>query len=157
MRWCFPASWLNCNYLSEERSVNILQTQWWDMALPDEWHAEQEDDLILISDCDDVGEIAITTLTSESGAVDERALRELTADLEAQHGPGKAITLGDWRGMYFSFHEDGDALREWYLYQNRLLLLITYSCDDDNAGMDDAAVDEILATIYISDGNNNAD
>jgi hypothetical protein len=30
-----------------------------------------------------------------------------------------------------------------------LLLLITYSCDLENAGMDDSAVDEILSTLFI--------
>jgi hypothetical protein len=33
------------------------------------------------------------------------------------------------------------------VYAQHLLLYITYSCDLDNAGMDDAAVDEILDTL----------
>jgi hypothetical protein len=52
-------------------------------------------------------------------------------------------------GYYYSYQDDGDALREWYLRGDDLLLLITYSCDLENAGMDDSAVDEILSTLFI--------
>jgi len=31
-----------------------------------------------------------------------------------------------------------------------LLLFITYSCDEENGGMDDAAVDEILDTLMLA-------
>ena len=43
--------------------------------------------------------------------------------------------------------EEGAAIREWYIAHEALLLFITYSCDEDNAGMDDAAVNEILDTL----------
>lgn len=130
--------------------MNILQTQWWEMDLPDEWRAEEDDDLILISDVDDVGEIAISTLAKEDGVVDEQELAQFSAEVEQAYGKGKTLTIGDWRGVYFQFNEDSDAVREWYLYQDNLLVLITYSCDLENAGMDDAVVDEIVATLYIS-------
>ena len=50
---------------------------------------------------------------------------------------------------YYSYNDDGDAVRDWYLRCDNLLLLITYSCADDNAGMDDSAVNEILETLFI--------
>ena len=42
--------------------MNILETDHWCMMLPEEWHAENDDDVIRIVDQDDVGEIEITTL-----------------------------------------------------------------------------------------------
>ena len=41
-------------------------------------------------------------------------------------------------------------MREWYVSCGALLLFITYSCDEENGGMDDAAVDEILDTLMLA-------
>ena len=38
-------------------------------------------------------------------------------------------------------------MREWYVAIGSVLLFITYSCDAENRGLDDAAVDEILQTL----------
>lgn len=129
--------------------MNVIESQWWILELPDEWQAEQDEETIVVSDEDGVGEIAITTLKKQAGDIDDSELREYTADLEAEYGSGKTVQIAELEGYYFAYHEDGDALREWYLRAGELLLLITYACDISNSGMDDAAVDEILATIFL--------
>ncbi len=129
--------------------MRAVESQWWIIELPDEWEAEQDEETILISDEDGVGEIAITTLQKESGSVDDSELRLYTEDIEAKFGKGHEVELFGLSGYYYSYQDDGDALREWYLRGDDLLLLITYSCDLDNAGMDDSAVDEILSTMFI--------
>jgi hypothetical protein len=45
---------------------------------------------------------------------------------------------------------EDSAIREWYVAHGALMLFITYSCDEDNAGMDDAAVDELLDTLMLT-------
>ena len=129
--------------------MRAVESQWWIIELPDEWEAEQDDETILISDEDGVGEIAITTLQKENGPVDDSELRLYTEDIESQFGHGQVVILFGLNGYYYSYQDDGDALREWYLRGDDLLLLITYSCDLENAGMDDSAVDEILSTLFI--------
>ena len=129
--------------------MRAVESQWWIIELPDEWEAEQDDETILISDEDGVGEIAITTLQKENGPVDDSELRLYTEDIESQCGRGQVVELFGLNGYYYSYQDDGDALREWYLRGDDLLLLITYSCDLENAGMDDSAVDEILSTLFI--------
>ena len=47
------------------------------------------------------------------------------------------------------FQEEGAAIREWYVADGAMLLFITYSCDEENRGMDDAAVDELLDTLLL--------
>lgn len=132
-----------------ESSMRAVESQWWIIELPEEWEAEQDDETILISDRDDVGEIAITTLQKESGSVLEKELLEFTEEIEAQFGPGKPIELAEFKGFYFNYSDEGDAVREWYLCCDDLLLFITYSCGEENNGMDDGAVDEILSTIFV--------
>lgn len=129
--------------------MNVIESQWWILELPDEWEAEQDEEIIVVSDVDGVGEIAITTLKKQAGNVDDSELREYTADLEAEYGTGETVQIAELQGYYFAYHEDGDALREWYLRADQLLVLITYVCDVSNSGMDDSVVDEILGTIFL--------
>lgn len=129
--------------------MRALESQWWIIELPDEWDAEQEGEAILIGDEDGVGEIAITTLQKQQGEVSDTELKDYTEDVVQQYGNGKVVNLAGLQGYYFNYLEQGDAVREWYLRSNNLLLLITYSCSEDNVGMDDAAVDEILGTLFI--------
>ena len=129
--------------------MRVVESQWWIIELPEEWEAEEDEETILISDEDGVGEIAITTLQKESGFVEDAELKEYMEDVEQQYGKGQPITVAELEGYYCSYQEEDDAVREWYLRCDNLLLLITYSCDSDNGGMDDGAVDEILSTLFI--------
>lgn len=129
--------------------MRVVESQWWIIDLPEEWEAEQIDDVITIGDEDGVGVIEFTTLQKEEGLVDESELREFTADTEQQFGAGQKIQVADLHGYYYCYREEGEAVREWYLRSGDLMLFIIYSCDDENAGMDDGAVDEILSTLFI--------
>ena len=129
--------------------MRALESQWWIIELPDEWDAEQEDETIIISDEDGVSEIAITTLVKESGVVDDAELQSYCNDVAKAYGPGEDVQIEDLHGYYFAYQDQGDVVREWYLRHEAMLLLITYSCDEENIGMDDVAVDQILATLFI--------
>ncbi len=129
--------------------MEVLETQWWLMEIPPEWEVEQLDELIVISDEDGVGEIAITTLVKESGSIDEQELEQLAAETAALAGRGEPVVLGDFKGYHYRFEEPDEAVREWYVGEGVNLLLVTYCCGLDNAGMDDAAVDAILSTLML--------
>ena len=61
-----------------------------------------------------------------------------------------SVRVGDFSGIQGAFTEDDAAIREWYVANGAMLLYITYSCDRENSGLDDAAVDEILGTLAVS-------
>ena len=127
--------------------MNVLETEWWTLGLPPEWWAEQEDDVIVIGDRDDVGALEISTLHKEEG---EFAGEEVLALARENGEPGwdwQACSAGAFEGFSTGFREEDAAVREWYLATGPVLLFVTYSCDLENAGLDDAAVDEILATL----------
>jgi hypothetical protein len=54
-------------------------------------------------------------------------------------------------GLEGCFEEDETQVREFYLAYGEALLYITYICDVDDAGMDDAAIEEILGTLVVGD------
>ena len=119
--------------------------------LPTEWHAENEDDIIRIVDQDDVGEIEITTLHKQSGNVMPAEIQDMALEESPEVSQWKATNAGAFSGVSGHYTEDGTAVREWYLGSDSLLLYVTYVCDKDDAGLDDASVDELLGTLVVGD------
>ncbi len=132
--------------------MNILHTEWWSIAIAPEWWTEREEDAVIIGDRDEVGSILITTLRKEDGHFQRDEIEQLARDNAEPGCQFNAASMGDFSGLYTSFTEEDSALREWYLAAGPVLLFITYCCDLENAGMDDAAVDQILDTLQVSAG-----
>ena len=127
--------------------MNVLETEWWTLGVPPEWWAEREEDSIVIGDRDDVGSIEISTLRREEGAFDDEEVLAIARENGESGWQWLACEAGDFTGVSTQYEEDGDAVREWYLAAGPLLLFVTYCCDVENRGLDDAAVDEILNTL----------
>ena len=127
--------------------MNVLETQWWTLAIPPEWWAEADEDTILVGDRDDVGCIEISTLQREAGDFSTQEVAAIAREESGQTDDWTAVTLGDFNGVVGEFEEDDDAVREWYITNGPLFLYVTYSCSLENRGMDDAAVDQLLDTL----------
>lgn len=129
-----------------------VESDFWFIALPEQWHSEQEDDSILIYDEDELGCICLSNLQSEDGQVDQHGLESLIQEMGHKLKAGSVVELGEgWRGWEFSGEEEGDFIREWYLMGQDHLLLITYSCAVEDKEMDRSAVDEILDSLRLKD------
>ncbi|MDX1504481.1 MAG: hypothetical protein R3221_02110 [Spongiibacter sp.] len=128
-----------------------IESDWWFIDLPEQWFSEQDDDSILIFDEDELGCICLSTLEAEPGAMaGADAVKGLINSVGHSMAAGKPCTIGeDWRGWEFETVEEGDYIREWYLYGPNHLLLITYSCAEDDRDMDRSAVEEILDTLRV--------
>jgi hypothetical protein len=129
--------------------VNILETQWWSMCLPPEWWAEQDEESILVGDCDDVGCIEISTLVRDDGEFSSPEVREIASQQHEIAPQWEAVNVASMDGLYASFIEEDTAVREWYLGAGKFLIFISYSCALENRNMDDSAVNEILATLVV--------
>ena len=131
--------------------MNVLETDNWCLLLPSEWWAETDDDVIRIADNDGVGELEVTTLCKDSGSVEGQELLIMAREESPEISDWSHVQLGVFVGVNGSFQEDAAHIREWYLAAGSVLLYVTYFCDLENAGMDDPAVDEILATLVLGD------
>ena len=130
--------------------MNVLETEWWTMVVPPEWWAEAQEDSILVGDQDDVGCIEISTLHKESGEFDSATILGIAEAESEEPVDWASVQLGEFSGVRAQFVVEDSAIREWYVAHGALMLFITYSCDEDNAGMDDAAVDELLDTLVLT-------
>jgi hypothetical protein len=133
--------------------MNVLETEWWTMAIPPEWWADAEEDSILVGDRDEVGCIEISTMRKETGDFESGAAKDIAQAESEEPLEWQVVTLGEFQGYRSDYVEEGAAVRQWYVTHGALLLFITYSCDEENRGMDDAAVDEILDTLMVLEAN----
>jgi len=129
--------------------MNVLETEWWTLVLPPEWWADSEEDSILVGDQDDVGCIEISTLHKEEGVFEKAMVLSIAQTESEQPLEWRSVTLGEFAGVHSSYVQEETAVREWYVSNGVLLLFITYSCAEENRGMDDAAVDELLDTLMV--------
>lgn len=127
-----------------------LQTDWWAIELPEDWNAEQDEETILISDPDGLGEISLTSLQAEGAEATDADLKQLMTSLDVNPADAAKKSVADLNGYYLEFEEDEEFVREWYLRAEKLLLIVTYCCDFDNALMDRDIVDDILSTLALA-------
>lgn len=127
--------------------MKVLETEWWTLAIPPEWWAESQDESILVGDRDGVGCIEISTMHKEQGDFDLDVVEEIVRSESEPGREWREASLGEFSGWCGDWSEEGTAVREWYVAAGAMLLFITYSCEEENRGMDDAAVDEILDTL----------
>jgi hypothetical protein len=131
--------------------MNILNTEWWSIAIAPEWWTEREDDAVIIGDRDEVGSILISTLCKDDGVFDSAELEQIARDNAECECEWKRVKMGEFSGLSTQYLEADSAVREWYLAAGSVLLFITYNCELENSGMDDAAVDEILDTLELAE------
>ena len=131
--------------------MNIIETDYWCLMLPDEWSAEQSDDVVLITDQDGIGELAVTTLVRASGGGEEATVTDIATEESPEISDWHAADYGGFTGVTGRFEESGSVITEWYLTYGDALLYITYACDEEDDGLDAAAVDEILSTLVRGD------
>ena len=132
--------------------MNIVETDYWCLMLPSEWSAEQEDGIVLITDQDGIGELAITTLVGESGDSDGSKIVEIANEESPEVRAWSAVKMGAFSGITGQFTAEGSVLNEWYLGREAALLYCTYTCDVEDDGLDIAPVEDILGSLVAGDG-----
>ena len=131
--------------------MKIIETEYWCLMLPPEWSAEQSEDVVVITDQDGIGELAVTTLIQHNAAASEVTAAHVAEEESPEVADWNTVRVGPFAGVAGSFEEDALVIREWYLTYRSALLYVTYACDTEDDGLDTGAVEEILGTIVLGD------
>lgn len=126
--------------------MELIETRWWALPVSDEWHTETDGGTVIISDQDDVGSLELTVLELDMINPGAEDLRELAAQVVPPGIDSKQVRCGQWQGILFEY-SDEDFCRDWFLHDQHCILLISYTCALEHRGMDDAAVDQMLAEL----------
>ena len=123
--------------------MDTLETDHWCIDLPPEWFAEQDDETIVISDESEVSTLELTPILTDDSVSKDAILADVI--------PTDAVktVLAEQSAFYHELIENGVFWREWVCELANGVLLISHGMDEDNKGMDDAVVDEILSTLQL--------
>ena len=131
--------------------MKIIETEYWCLMLPPEWSAEQSEDVVVITDQDGIGELAVTTLIQDNASAGEASAAIVAEEESPEVADWTTVQVGPFAGVVGAFKEDGLVIREWYLAYRSALLYVTYACDIEDDGLDTGAVEEILGTLVPGD------
>ena len=131
--------------------MKIIETEYWCLMLPPEWSAEQSEDVVMITDQDGIGELAVTTLIQDNASAGEASAAIVAEEESPEVADWTTVQVGPFAGVVGAFKEDGLVIREWYLMYRSALLYVTYACGIEDEGLDTGAVEEILGTLVPGD------
>lgn len=124
----------------------------WQVYLPAEWQAEQEDDTVVLYHPEHEGSILISAIREDEAISDE-----YLADLIDEHIDAEAemeqVEFGPFDGLSICYETEGDYWCEWYLRADRILLFITYNCPLDLEDAQDDVVESILESLQVGTVN----
>ncbi len=120
-----------------------ITTDHWQLLLPEEWVAEQDEETIIITDADEVSVVEITTLLPEN----KNSVKSLIEELS--EGTIKTAIAG-LTAFYKEFEEDGMFWREWFCDGDNVVVILSHGSDLEHKHMDDGAVDEMLSTLALA-------
>ena len=125
-----------------------ITTDLWSLHIGEEWFAEQDEETIIISDEDEVSLIEISCVKASK----ENTVSDVIAEMLNGEQPF-GVLLSDLEAFYREFIDEGMFWREWLCPLDDQLLIVSHGCDESNQGIDNAAVDEILASLYLLETN----
>ena len=131
--------------------MEIIETDYWCMFVPDEWAIVRDQDLIKMTDENEVGELILNTLIHQDGHLEFSKIYTLAETESPEVCDWMRVTLGKFAGITGEFQEFDTSIREWYVGYGSALLYITYACWQAHAGIDAALVDDILSTLVPGD------
>jgi len=128
--------------------MKTYETETWSINLPDDWEEEHDDEGVTLFNPEGSGALEISAVERDE-PVDDGFLEYMAVEhLEAGAEPDE-VEYGDFEGLEFSYDDDGNYWREWYLRADNLMLYVTYHCPVADEGREDDEVDAILETLQL--------
>ena len=81
--------------------------------LPPEWSAEHSEDVVVITDQDGIGELAVTTLIQHNAAYGEVTALQVAEEESPEVADWTTVRVGSFAGAAGSLQEDALVIREW--------------------------------------------
>ena len=121
-------------------------TQAWDLAVPDGWEASHGEDCAALVGPSELGALQISAALKESEVLDDD-LRDFASEHLNAGATPLECSAGDFTGFEVRFSDGESFWRQWFLRHGRKMLFVTYNCSVAGQGVEDGAVDEILASL----------
>jgi hypothetical protein len=128
--------------------MNTYQSKYWQVDLPAEWQAEQEDDAVILYHSKHDGSLLISAL-QEDDTISDEYLADLVDEHIAADAELEQVEFGPFDGLSVCYESEGEYWCEWYLRARHVLLFITYNCPLAQEGSEDDVVESILESLQL--------
>jgi hypothetical protein len=118
--------------------------------LPPGWRGHLDPECTTITADPEVGALQFSSAFKD-GEVSLADLRDFASEHLDAGAPTRSVHLGDFEGFAIAFGTEDAFWRQWFLRNRKQALFVTYNCSLEDRGIEDAAVDKILATLSASD------
>lgn len=121
----------------------------WQIEIPDDWQAEQDDGCVSIFHDDSFGILQISAEEFEEDVTFD-TLNELAEEHIDAGAEPEELQLGVFDGFELDYSVDNEYWREWYLCYDRLFIYITYNCLLEDESNEDDIIDTILGSLKLN-------
>ncbi len=121
----------------------------WNIDIPADWEADQDEDYLILYDPDGVGALNLSGMVTDAEVTDAD-LREFAAEHLEAGAKIREVELGDFTGFTLNYREGDEYWQEWFLRSGPIALFVTYNCEYDDKGVEDEALEEILNSLRIA-------
>jgi hypothetical protein len=118
----------------------------WELSLEPFWLAQHHDECESIFRPDGVGALQLSSARKEGDVTDDDLVGFASEHVNAG-ARTMSVNLGDFSGIAIHYNADGSNWRKWFLKHRSVALFVTYNCAEEDGGVEDDQVDNMLATL----------
>jgi hypothetical protein len=127
--------------------VRVPEGRSWSLDVPLSWSWEDGSPAISFLRDDGVGALLVSAHGKSEGEVTFFDLMSTASERVPEHVQLEACEVGDFSGLTVTIARPEGHSREWWLRAGPTLLYVTQICSHEDAGVEDAEVDAVLATL----------
>lgn len=148
----FDQSNIDINSFEIEKSTNIFKTPKWSIQLEENWESEISEDCYSFFNPEGYGALQISSYTKDTSITNEDIidLIEFSDDDKLHLG---MVKFGDFDGLTLVYKKEEKTLwrfwRNFWLRNNKLLLFVTYNCDDKDKDYETDTINKMLSSLKV--------
>ncbi len=120
----------------------------WSIDVLEGWEAREHGDVAVFVRPEGVGVLQVVSYEQDEDVTPED-LEDLAQEhVQNNHG-STHVEVGDFTGTLYTLREDGEYWQFWYLAADRLAVVLTYNCAEEDRNVEIDEVREMVASLML--------
>lgn len=120
----------------------------WSIDVLDGWEAEEHGDVVVFVRPDGAGVLQVVSYEQDE-VVTAEDLAELAQEHIENDDESIKIEIGDFSGTLYTLREEDEYWQFWYLAADRLAVVFTYSCAEEDRNVEIDEVREMVSSLIL--------
>lgn len=120
----------------------------WSIDVLEGWEAEEHGDVAVFARPDGAGVLQVVSYEQDE-IVTAEDLAELAQEHIENDDESTKIEIGDFSGTLYTLREEDEYWQFWYLAADRLAVVFTYSCAEEDRNIEIDEVREMVSSLIL--------